>query len=141
MAPPPPEQGQAPQLGEQAPQQQQPANGGASPPDFLQQIGSQLSGGQKMQGAGGGQPKQNIDLPSLALMQARTIATLPKQQQAQAITNLGFQSPELADLVRQYLAQMGGEGGESSGNTGSQVAGVDTRPMPQQRPPRRAGGT
>jgi len=141
MAPPPPEQGQAPQLGEQAPQQQQPANGGASPPDFLQQIGSQLSGGQKMQGAGGGQAKQNIDLPSLALMQARTIATLPKQQQAQAITNLGFQSPELADLVRQYLAQMGGEGGESSGNTGSQVAGVDTRPMPQQRPPRRAGGT
>jgi len=141
MAPPPPEQGQAPQLGEQAPQQQQPTNGGSSPPDFLQQIGSQLSGGQKMQGAGGGQAKQNIDLPSLAMMQARTIATLPKQQQAQAITNLAFQSPELADLVRQYLAQMGGEGGESSGNTGSQVAGVDTRKRPEQLPPRRAGGT
>jgi hypothetical protein len=138
MAPPPPEQGQAPQPGEQVPQQ--PANG-ASPADFLQQIGSQLSGGQRMQGAGGGQAKQNIDLPSLAMMQARTIATLPKQQQTQAITNLSFQSPELADLVRQYLAQMGGEGGDDSGNTGSQVAGVDTRPMPQQRPPRRAGGT
>lgn len=138
---PPPEQGQQPQPGEQVPQQQQPANGGASPADFLQQVGSQLSGGQKMQGAGGGQAKQNIDLPSLAMMQARTIATLPKQQQAQAITNLGFQSPELADLVRQYLAQMGGEGGDDSGNTGSQVAGVDTRPMPQQRPPRRAGGS
>ena len=138
---PPPEQGQQPQPGEQVPQQQQPANGGAPPADFLQQVGSQLSGGQKMQGAGGGQAKQNIDLPSLAMMQARTIATLPKQQQAQAITNLGFQSPELADLVRQYLAQMGGEGGDDSGNTGSQVAGVDTRPMPQQRPPRRAGGT
>jgi len=121
----------------------QPANtnGGASPQDFLQQIGSQLSGGQRMAGAGGGQVRQNIDLPSLAMMQARTIATLPKQQQEQAITNLGFQSPELADLVRQYLAQLSPGGGKGTEGQGSgSVAGVDTRPMPEQRPPRRAAG-
>ena len=121
---------------------QQPVNGGAAPQDFLQQIGSQLSGGQRMLGAGGGQApqQQNIDLPSLAMMQARTIATLPKQQQQQALTNLAFQSPELADLVRQYLAQMSGGAGDTGGTGGSTVGGVDTRPLPQQRPPRRAGG-
>jgi hypothetical protein len=144
-APAPAQQGQPgegqPQQ-QQAQQQQTPANGGSSPPDFLQQIGSQLSGGQKMQGAGGGQPTQNVDLPSLAMMQARTIATLPKAQQSQAITNLRFQSPELADLVQQYLTQQ--QGGDDSGTGGAAgsgaVAGVDTRPLPQQRPPRRAGG-
>ena len=131
--------GQAPAQQSQAQPPQPSATGGSAPQDFLQQIGSQLSGGQRMAGPGGGQVRQNIDLPSLAQMQARTIATLPKQQQEAALTNLGFQSPELADLVRQYLAQLGGSGGGDQGS--ASVAGVDTRPLPQQRPPRRAGGT
>ncbi len=79
--------------------------------------------------------QSNIDLPTYAMGQARFIATMPKPQQEMALKNLQLQSPELADLVKQMMAELmpveQGDGGS---------AGVDTRPLPQQRPPRRAGG-
>ncbi len=104
---------------------------GASPQDFLSSISSQLTGAQRMKD----EQQSNIDLPTYAMGQARFIATMPKPQQEMALKNLQLQSPELADLVKQMMAELmpveQGDGGS---------AGVDTRPLPQQRPPRRAGG-
>jgi hypothetical protein len=79
------------------------------------------------------------------MAQAKTLVTLPPAQQEIALQNLQLQSPDLADLVRQYLSTLtpptgAGGGGGGQGNTGSMVAGVDTRPAPEQRPARRAGG-
>lgn len=116
-----------------------PAPTGQSPQDFLSGVSSQLSGQQKMN------PQQPaIDLPSYAMMQAKTLVVLPPQQQEMALQNLQAQSPELADLVRQCLGSLtppgGGAAGGGQGNSGAAVAGVDTRPMPEQLPARRAGG-
>lgn len=105
-----------------------PGGAGASPQDFLSQVSSQLTGQQRM---GGG---LNVDLPSLAMSQARMIAIMPKAQQELALQNLELQSPEFADLVRQMLASMGGGGGDQKTTTNA----VDTRPLPEQRPARRA---
>jgi hypothetical protein len=57
------------------------------------------------------------------------LSSLPKDQQDLALQNLQLQNPELADLVRQLLAQMTG---------GSQEAPTDMRPLPEKLPPRRA---
>lgn len=119
-----------------APPQQQLPPSGQSPQDFLAGVSSQLSGQQRM-----GEGQQNVDLPSFAMAQAKTLVTLPEGQQEMALRNLQMQSPELADLVKQCLASLKtGGGGGGQGNAGANVAGVDTRPMPEQLPPRRAGG-
>ena len=105
-----------------------------TPASYLSAVSSQLSGGNKMQ------PDQlNVDLPSFAAAQANLIATMPEQYQEIAIQNLATQSPELADLVRQMLAaqksdKKGKKGGGGGGGGGPQV---DTRPLPEQRSPRR----
>jgi hypothetical protein len=117
-----------------------PASGSQTPQDFLSSVTSSLSGQQRM-----GPGSTNVDLPSLAMAQAKTLVTLPPAQQEIALQNLQLQSPDLADLVRQYLSTLtpptgAGGGGGGQGNTGSMVAGVDTRPAPEQRPARRAGG-
>jgi hypothetical protein len=118
--------------GMQAPAQAAPQPGaGPSPQDFLASVSSQLTGETRMK------QEQNVDLPSYAMAQARVLATLPKNQQQLALQNLSLQSPELADLVKQMLASIQPEETEG-GNRGS--AGVDTRPLPQQRPARRAAG-
>jgi len=129
-----PAQAQAPTDQTQQPQVQAPAEGtpGSAPADggstqgFLSQVASQLSGQQRMPDAG------QVDLPSLAMMQARSLASLPKEQQEMALQNLALQSPELADLVRQMLASM------AAPTTGGNA--VDMRPLPEQRSPRRAVG-
>jgi hypothetical protein len=113
----------------------QPGQAGQTPQDFLAGVSSQITGQQKM-GPGG----MNVDLPSFAMAQAKTLVALSPQQQEIAIQNLQMQSPELADLVRQMLASLGGGKGGGGGNKGSMVAGVDTRPAPEQLPARRAGG-
>ena len=82
-----------------------------------------------MNGGPGG--NLNVDLPSLAMAQARSLAQMTPDQQQVALQNLQLQSPELANLVKSMLSQMGGSGATSSG-------GVDTRPLPEQLPPRRA---
>jgi hypothetical protein len=76
----------------------------------------------------------NIDLPTMAQAQANMIQRLPPNQQQFALNNLRAQSPELAQLVEQLLKQMGGEGGEEG------QPGVDMRPLPEARSPRRAAG-
>ena len=97
-----------------------------SPQSFLAQTSSQLTG--KNQGQGG------IDLPALAMAQARTIALMPEKQQETALQNLELQSPELAGLVRQMLASLQPAKGKEKSTTNA----VDMRPMPEQLPPRRA---
>ena len=103
--------------------------GGNSPQDFLSMTASQLTGQQRMEG------NANVDLPSLAMAQARSLALMPEQQQEVALQNLELQSPELANLVRQMLSSLSSsKPAETSSNT------VDMRPQPEQRPPRRASG-
>jgi hypothetical protein len=112
-------------------QGQNPMTQGAGPAGYLSAISSQLKGDQKMK-----PDTLNVDLPSLAQQQAHQIAAMPQQYQEMALQNLAMQSPELADLVRQMLAQMQGQKGKK--NDG-QTAGpqMDTRPLPEQRSPRR----
>jgi hypothetical protein len=56
----------------------------------------------------------------------------PNTQQM-ALQNLQMQSPELADLVKQYLAQM-----QQSKPGGMNGSSVDMRVQPEARAPRRA---
>jgi hypothetical protein len=114
-----PLQGQRPQVG-------------PSPGDFLASVGSQLSAGQKMPTTNGVQSSLNVDLPTLAMQQAQQLAAMPPDQQKLALDNLKAQSPELADLVAQYLKQMGG-----AQNGASKGPQVDMRPLPNKLPPRR----
>ena len=113
--------------------QAKPPQGGPPPTTFLQDVGSQLSGAQRMPTNDQGQVTQlNADLPTLAMAQARQIIQMPPEQQQAALDNLATQSPELAALVAQMLAKLGG-----SQSGGPQV---DMRPLPEQRSPRRAAG-
>ena len=107
-----------------------PPIGGAPPAEFLSQLGSQLSVSQRMDNDNG----MSVDLQSLAAMQARTVAMLPDNMQEVALQNLALQSPELADLTRQILSQLPGKEEKTTNNA------VDQRPLPDQRPPRRAAG-
>jgi len=117
-------QGQPPQMmGAGAP----PQNGPAS---FLQSVSSQLKGEQRMK-----PDMLNVDLPSFAAAQAQQISAMPKNYQEMAVQNLQGQSPELADLVRQILASMQQNGKGPAAAGGPQM---DTRPLPDQRSPRRA---
>jgi hypothetical protein len=110
-------------------QQPLPGGAGASPQDFLSQTSSQLTGAQKM-----GNGMNNVDLPSYAMAQARSIAMMSPAQQEVALRNLALQSQPLADLVQQMLGSMqpGAAAGKSTTNA------VDMRPLPEQRPARRA---
>lgn len=78
-----------------------------------------------------------IDLPSMALMQAKQIAAMPPQQQPIALQNVMAMSPELGDLVKQYLSQLGVK---LTNGAGGQTPSVDMRPLPEQRAPRRTTG-
>jgi hypothetical protein len=105
---------------------------GVPPATFLAGVASQLTGAQRMQPENQNEgARLNVDLPSFAMMQAQQISAMPPKQQEVALGNLRLQSPELADLVKQMLASMREPG---QGNPG-----VDTRPLPEQRAPRRAG--
>ena len=111
---------QSPQQPQQQPQM--------PPPQQQQQFGgSQLNAGQNLQQQGYG---AGIDLPSMALQQARMLSKLPNDLQQAAVRNLAAQSPELAQMVQQYLAQM-------RGDQGGDQQGVDMRPQPSVLPPRR----
>jgi hypothetical protein len=109
----------------------QPAPGmGGLPPE----AGSQLGAGQDM-GVSPQQAQQQGtqaggDIMSMAQSYAAQIAQLPPDQQEAALQAIAAQSQELAQLVQQFLAQMG------AGPQGAQPQ-VDTRPMPEQLPERR----
>lgn len=98
---------------------------------LAQLVSSQLSRRQNMQSSG----SMQVDLPTLAMMQAKQISSMDPVSQQLAVQNLRAQSPELADLVMQYLKQL-----ESQAAVAGQQPAVDMRPMPEQRPPRRAAG-
>ena len=116
--------GQQPQQTQQQPPVQQ--------NDVMSQMGvtSPLNSGQNLQGQGAG---AGIDIASMALYQAKLIANLPPDQQQLAIQNLAMQSPELAQMVQQFLSQM------SNQQAGTQNQ-VDMRQQPDVFPPRRIGG-
>lgn len=101
---------------------------GAPPPatprqSFDQQISSNLRADRRLNGQVG------LDVRAYAQMLARHISTLPPDQAQIALQQV---PPNIMSLVREALqdmqltAQAGGGGG------------VDTRPLPAQRPPRRA---
>jgi len=113
---------------------------------------SPLNAGQNMGMANGPGPEGQAMLGgSNILAMAQTIAMQLAQQdpasQILAIKKLRSQSPELADLVLQYLQTMPGgavpqeqqQGGmPGMGANGAAAVQVDMRPMPNKLPPRRA---
>ncbi len=113
----------------------QPAQGMGGLP---QEAGSQLGSGQAMNMP----PKQVMtqgqqpDMMQMAQSYAAQIAELPPDQQKMALDAIAAQSSELAGLVKQFLAQIGG-GQQQPANAGVGVP-LDTRPNPEQLPPRRA---
>jgi len=79
--------------------------------------------------------QMGMDLPSLAASMAKQMAAMAPDMRESALQNLRMSSPELADLVIQFLGMMG-EGAKKD------QAGVpvDGRPLPDQRAPRRQTG-
>lgn len=126
------------------------------------QLGaSPLNAGQNMGMGEGGPAGQAAQLGGSSILAiANTIAAqLSQQDPAQqhlAIKQLRAQSPELADLVLQYLQSMPGGGGMMGtapapgmqqgpaqgglGANGAAATQIDVRPLPDKLPPRRAAG-
>lgn len=115
------------QPGMSAPAQDGGSAPGQPPQDMMSNAQSQLSSSQRMPPGG-----MQIDLPTVAAHQAKMIMSMPPQMQNLAINNLRTQSPELADLVQQMVTSM------RSQAAGGGEGGVDMRPLPEQRSPRRA---
>jgi len=104
-----------------------------------QQFEATVSSSLGLQNRGAG-----VDLNSLAMMQARSFATMDPVHQQIAIRNLKLQSPELCDLVLQHLGEIEKQKGEQEAQakaTAKGSNGVDMRPMPENKPARRAGPT
>ena len=132
--------------------------GGSDPMSAVQ---SPLNAGQNMGMGDSGPAGQQAQLGATNILSmAQTIAAQLAQQDAAqqhlVIKKLREQSPELADLVLQYLQSMPGGGGmlgtappagiangPASGGLGANGAAavqVDMRPLPDKLPPRRAAG-
>lgn len=114
---PPPEAGGPPQ----APPAEAGGGQGPAPPEAQ----SQLNAGQRIP-----EGQAGMDLNSMAQSYAQQLSQMPPDQQQQALQAIAAQSPELAQLVQQYLASMGG--GQEQGQ------GVNMQPLPDKLPPRRA---
>lgn len=117
----------------------------ANPQGIPDTATSPLNAGQNMNrqdllqgGAPGQDAQQNASLQYFAQSEAARISALPSDQQQQALNALRVQSPELADMVKQFMAQ-GAMPQQAAGPPGA-TAGVDMRPMPEKLPPRRQGG-
>jgi len=101
---------------------------------FGQQVQSPMNAGQNLQQ--GGQQQAGLDINQMAQSYSKQIQSMPPGDQEMAMQNITTQSPELGQLVRQLVAQ-----DRKSGQQGTPPApGVDMRPMPEQRAPRRAAG-
>ncbi len=113
----------APQPG--APQQQQ--------PNFVDQVQSQLAGNQKLSTGDNPLSVGGMDIGQMALAQAKLIQQMSPNLQEMAVQNLrAMMGDQLADLVSQLLKKLAKD---------TQVAsptGIDDRPLPEQRAPRRA---
>lgn len=86
----------------------------------------------------GGLPP-GVDLRMWAQAQAQTISQMAPPAQEQALADLAQSSPEAAALVKQMLGSMAPATPATGGAdpTKGPAGGVDARPLPEQRPPRR----
>lgn len=115
-----------PQQAQQAPAAPPDQGGAPDPTAYIQDAQSKLTQG----GAG-------LDINALAWQQAQLLAGMPDTNRAAGLANLQAYSPELAEMVIKMLANMGVS--TSGGSDGAQQSnGVDMRPLPEQRSPRRA---
>jgi hypothetical protein len=112
-----------------------PPGGPPGPEGAMAGVQSPLNAGQDLgvppeQAAQQGAPV-GMDIQQMAQSYAEQILQLPPEQQQMALEAIAAQSPDLAQLVHQYLQRMGaGQPAE---------AGVDQRPLPEQLPARREG--
>jgi hypothetical protein len=116
------------------------------PPEMASQLGQD----QKMQQDGQG-PNLNVDVTSFAMAQAKQIAAMDTNMQQLAVANIrATYGAELADLIVQALATMGisiPQNGQQPmmpmlpGAEGAAGIQMDTRPLPEQRAPRRAAAS
>jgi hypothetical protein len=123
--------------------QQAPAAPGE--PGALQQMGSPLSTDQQLpqgQATLGGDNQQTtvgMDIHQLAQSLAQQMSSLTPDQQKLAFANLQSQSPQLAELVMQYLGQMQAQQQPQQPQSAAAKAAtqIDMRPQPQKLPARR----
>lgn len=108
-----------------------PTGGGPSHPAASP---SQLSAGHDMgmhrSPEEGAPASAGMDIHTMAQQIAQQLAEMPADQQQMALQNIEAQSPELSQLVQQYLSQMQPPPQQDQPQ-------VDMRPMPEQLPERR----
>lgn len=107
----------------------------AAPAPPANPMESQVNQSQRMnidQKNPGGPGTAGVDIRQMAQSMAQQLAQLDPRSQEMAVQNLQGQSPELADMVKQLLAQM-----QQQQQGGGDQLQVDTRPLPEQRSPRR----
>jgi hypothetical protein len=148
------QQAQTAQQQQQAAQQQQmamQAGGGATqtPKQGLQMMGmpspeQMLPSGGVADSSLGGMPQEaqsqlgagaqggGMDIQAMAQMYAQQIVGMDPREQDMAIQMLQQQSPQLAQLVMQIVMSMQPQ---------QQPTGVDQRPLPNQKPERRAAAS
>ena len=106
------------------------AGGGGAPPGASPSpLGAGQSMGMHQAPEEGGQPQVGMDINTMAQQLAEQLAQMQPQDQEAALQNIEAQSPELAQLVQQFLAQLQPDQGDEPQ--------VDMRPMPEQLPERR----
>ncbi len=112
--------------------QAQQGGGGEMAGSAPQGAQSPLGEGSRLQPGQEGAPgtEGGGDLIQLAQSYAQQVAQFPPDQQQQALAAIAQQSPELAQLVEQFLGMMGADQPQ-------QGPQVDMRPLPDQLPPRR----
>lgn len=98
---------------------------------------AQMRQQQSQQGpAGGG---QQVNVIELAQAYAARLAREAPAKRAAFLQQMDARTPQLASMVRAHLSSMVGAAGTEPSAPGDQGNVVDMRPMPEQRPPRRAG--
>jgi hypothetical protein len=118
----------------------------AGEPGAMDQMASPL-GMQQAQGlspAQGGQAAAGIDIHQMAQQLAEQYVMLPPEQQRLALENIRAQSPDLAQLMMQFVKQLKStmtQPQQPQNATTAAVTKVDMRPQPEQRPARRAAQT
>jgi hypothetical protein len=129
----------------------QPPQGGPGAQGPMAQMQSPLNMGQDMgvtpeQQAQGVQPGLPTDITAVAIQWAQQLSQMDPTQQYMAIKQLRQQSPELAELVLQYMSSMGSHPNQQQpqqgvpGADGKAATEINMTPLPEQKPPRRAAG-
>ncbi len=111
----------------------QPALGMGTPSDV--QLGGMPQESQSQLGASH-QQAGGMDIVQMAEGYAQQISQMPPEHQQPAVEAITSSSPELGQLVTQFLGRMQQTSGGKKNTTG-----VDTRPLPEQRPERRTAAS